>query len=165
MWYSPAATTALDTDTAMSIVLPGSRYGTVELFTGVVTVIFGSPTYEGSCSWQIKKYLDTQPKGLAGKLGAVFASQNWPGGGGASFAEMTISAAMLVHGMLVFSGGVTHGKPFLHFGAVARKAPDEDLYRDRCLKLGENLAAKAHQLFPYGKESVPPSAHGPSAFS
>jgi len=113
-------------------------------------VIFGSPTYEGSCSWQIKKYLDTQPAGLAGKLGAVFVSQNWPGGGGASFAEMTLIAAMLVHGMLVFSGGVTHGKPFLHFGAVSRKAPDEDLYRHRCLKLGENIAAKAHELFPSG---------------
>ena len=115
-----------------------------------VAVLFGSPTYEGSCSWQIKKYLDTQPKGLVGKLGAVFVSQNWPGGGGASFAEMTLIAAMLVHGMLVFSGGVTHGKPFLHFGAVARKAPDEDLYRCRCLKLGENIAEKARELFPSG---------------
>ena len=113
-------------------------------------VIFGSPTYEGSCSWQIKKFLDTQPTGLVGKLGAVFVSQNWPGGGGASFAEMTLIAAMLVHGMLVFSGGVTHGTPFLHFGAVARKAPDEDLYHERCLKLGENIARKAQDLFPSG---------------
>ena len=110
-------------------------------------VIFGSPTYEGSCSWQMKRYLDAGPKGLGGKLAGVFASQNWPGGGGASFAEMTIIAALLVHGMLVFSGGISMGAPYLHFGAVSRKAPDEDLYRDRCVKLGKNIAQKALELF------------------
>jgi len=110
-------------------------------------IIFGSPTYEGTCSWQMKKYLDTGPKGLAGKLGGVFVSQNWPGGGGASFAEMTIIAAMLVHGMIIYSGGISVGQPYLHFGAVSRRAPDEELYQQRCLKLGENIAAKAIELF------------------
>ncbi len=110
-------------------------------------IILGSPTYEGSCSWQMKKYLDTGPKGLADKLGGVFVSQNWPGGGGASFAEMTIIAAMLVHGMIIYSGGISVGQPYLHFGAVSRKAPDEELYRDRCIKLGENIALKAIELF------------------
>ena len=109
-------------------------------------VILGSPTYEGTCSWQMKKFLDTA-EGLAGKLGGVFASQNWPGGGGASFAEMTIIAGMLVHGMLVYSGGISQGMPYLHFGAVSRKAPNEELYRDRCLKLGQNIATKASELF------------------
>ena len=110
-------------------------------------VLFGSPTYEGSCSWQMKKYLDSSPEGLAGKLAGVFVSQNWPGGGGASFAEMTIIAGLLVLGMLVYSGGIAVGSPYLHFGAVSRKAPVEDLYRDRCLKLGENVARKAVELF------------------
>jgi len=110
-------------------------------------VIFGSPTYQGTCSWQIKKYLDSQATGLGGKLGGVFASQNWPGGGGASFVEMTMIAAMLVHGMLIYSGGAVSGQPYLHFGAVSHKAPDKDLYRERCLKLGQNIATKARQLF------------------
>ncbi len=110
-------------------------------------VIFGSPTYMGTCSWQLKKYLDSQPTGLADKLGGVFASQNWPGGGGGSFVEMTMIAAMLVHGMLIYSGGTVSGQPYLHFGAVSRKAPDEDLYRQRCLKLGQNIATKARELF------------------
>ena len=110
-------------------------------------VILGSPTYEGTCSWQMKRWLDTGPEGLAGKLGGVFASQNWPGGGGASFAEMTIIAGMLVLGMMVYSGGITLGKPFLHFGAVSTRAPDDAFYRDRCLKLGENIARKAIELF------------------
>ena len=110
-------------------------------------VILGSPTYEGSCTWQMKRFLDTQAQGLAGKLGGVFASQNWPGGGGASFAEMTMIAGMLVRGMLIYSGGISEGQPYLHFGAVSCRAPDEDLYRDRCRKLGENIARKALELF------------------
>ena len=111
-------------------------------------IIFGSPTYAGTCSWQIKKFFDTCPVGLSGKLGGVFVSQNWPGGG-ASFAEMNIIAAMLVHGMIVYSGGVTSGPPYLHFGAVSRKAPDNDLYRERCIKLGENISQKAIDLFEH----------------
>ena len=110
-------------------------------------VIFGSPTYQGTCSWQIKKYFDSQATSLGGKLGGVFCSQNWPGGGGASFAEMTMIAAMLVHGMLIYSGGISEGMPFLHFGAVSRKAPEEALYRERCLKLGDNITRKAVALF------------------
>ena len=110
-------------------------------------VILGSPTYEGSCTWQMKRFIDTQAKGLAGKLGGVFASQNWPGGGGASFAEMTMIAGMLVRGMLIYSGGISEGRPYLHFGAVSCRAPDEDIYRDRCRKLGENIARKALDLF------------------
>jgi NAD(P)H dehydrogenase (quinone) len=112
--------------------------------------ILGSPTYEGSCTWQMKRYLDTAAGALAGKLGAVFASQNWPGGGGASFAEMTMIAGMLVRGMLIYSGGTSQGQPYLHFGAVSRRAPEEELYGERCLKLGENVARKAVELFAKG---------------
>lgn len=110
-------------------------------------VILGCPTYEGSCSWQMKWYLDNAPVGLGGKLGGVFVSQNWPGGGGASFAEMTMIAGMLVHGMLIYSGGIAAGQPPLHFGAVSHKAPHIELYQERCRKLGENIARKAVELF------------------
>ena len=109
-------------------------------------VIFGAPTYEGTCSWQMKKYLDTGPKGLSGKLAGVFASQNWPGGGGADFAEMTLIAGMLVRGMLIYAGGITEGPPYLHFGAVSTKSP-EGLYAERCVKLGRNIAGKAAELW------------------
>lgn len=110
-------------------------------------LIFGSPTYEGSCSWQMKRYLDEGPKGLAGKLAGVFASQNWPGGGGASFAEMTMIAGLLVLGVMIYSGGIAEGKPFLHFGAVSKRAPDDEFFQSRCTKLGENIAHKALELF------------------
>jgi NAD(P)H dehydrogenase (quinone) len=113
---------------------------------GAEAVIFGCPTYEGTASWQMKRTLDTMSVDLAGKLGGVFASQNWPGGGGADFTEMTLIAAMLVRGMMIYSGGITRGHPFLHFGAVSERAP-KGLYEKRCTKLGENIASKAKDLW------------------
>ena len=110
-------------------------------------VIFGSPCYEGSCSWQMKKYFDTPQIDFGGKLAGFFASQNWPGGGGADFAEMTMIAAALVLGMLVYSGGITEGYPPVHFGAVSRKAPTSDIDRERAVKLGKNIASMAKKLF------------------
>jgi NAD(P)H dehydrogenase (quinone) len=118
----------------------------VAYVAGAEAVIFGCPTYEGTASWQMKKVLDTISVDLAGKLGGVFASQNWPGGGGADFTEMTLIAGMLVRGMMIYSGGITRGHPFLHFGAVSEKAP-KGLYEKRCLKLGENIAIKAKELW------------------
>ena len=110
-------------------------------------VIFGCPTYEGSCSWQMKKFLDTTNLSFDGKLAGVFASQNWPGGGGADFAEMTMIAAVLVYGMIVYSGGISQGYPPLHFGAVSQKAPTSDIDRERATKLGKNIASKSMELF------------------
>jgi NAD(P)H dehydrogenase (quinone) len=110
-------------------------------------VIFGSPCYEGSCSWQMKKFLDSPRVEYAGKLAGFFSSQNWPGGGGADFAEMTMIAAALVHGMLIYSGGIARGYPPLHFGAVSHKSPSTDLDRERARKLGENIATMAKQHF------------------
>ena len=109
-------------------------------------VLFGCPTYEGTCSWQMKKVLDEIGVDLAGKLGGAFCSQNWPGGGGADLAEITLIAGMLVRGMLIYSGGITRGAPYLHFGAVSARAP-EGLYAERCVKLGQNIASKAKELF------------------
>ena len=91
-------------------------------------------------------YFHRVPKGLSGKLGGVFVSQAHPAGGGDSFAEMTIIACMLCFGMMVYSGDET-GRPLLHLGAVSVGAPEEGIYRDRCLKLGENIARQAVRLF------------------
>jgi len=109
--------------------------------------IFGCPTYEGTLSWQMKRFIDEFKAPLRGKLAGVFASQNWPGGGGASFAEMTMIAGLLVRGMMVYSGGITEGVPFLHFGAVSARAPKDELYAKRCHKLGENIARRCVELY------------------
>lgn len=120
----------------------------VEFMKASAAVLFGSPTYAGTCSWQMKKFIDTGASGMSGKLGGVFASQAFPAGGGGSFAEMTMIAAMLVKGMLVYSGGAGAKPAGLHFGAVSVKAPDsEEVYCERCLTLGKGIAEKAMELF------------------
>lgn len=110
-------------------------------------IIFGCPTYEASCSWQMKRYLDTSGSELEGKLAGFFTSQNWPGGGGGSVAELMMIAGALVRGMLVYSGGITQGYPYLHLGAVSTRAPEDALYRERCLQLGRVIMRKALELF------------------
>jgi len=108
-------------------------------------IIFGSPVYAGTCSWQIKKYFDIDAKNIGGKIGGVFVSQNSPGGGGC-FAEMVVIASMLVHGMLAYSGGANN-KPYVHFGAVATESREKDHNKEFCLQLGRNIASKVVELF------------------
>ena len=109
-------------------------------------ILFGTPTYYGTMSWQMKKCMDTLPVRVEGKLGAPFASAAWPGGGGYELAEMALIQGMLIRGMMVYSGGVVVGRPPTHFGAVSHKAP-AGFDADRCRKLGENLALKGKELF------------------
>ncbi|MFW6007280.1 MAG: flavodoxin family protein [Bacillota bacterium] len=109
-------------------------------------VLFGSPTYYGTMSWQMKKCIDTFPVKLKGKLGAVFASAAWPGGGGYELSEINMIQGLLIRGMMIYSGGVVSGNPPTHFGAVSQKEP-ENFDRERCMKLGENVAEKAKELF------------------
>ena len=62
-------------------------------------------------------------------------------------AEMTMIAAALVMGMLIYSGGVGQGYPPIHFGAVSQKAPTSDIDRERAVKLGKNIGAMAKKIF------------------
>ena len=110
-------------------------------------VLFGSPTYYGTMSWQMKKMMDTTLPDLSGKLGAVFASAGWQGGGGYEVTEMSLIVGMLIKGMLIYSGGVRVGHPPTHFGAVSAGLP-KDFDAERCIKLGANIAAKVNELWP-----------------
>jgi len=111
-------------------------------------LVLGCPTYFGTMSWQMKKAVDTLPGNVKGKLGGVFASARWPGGG-YELTEMALIQGMLIRGMIVYSGGV--GDPATHFGAVSSQVPgnqtSEELDADRCRKLGRNLAEKGKELF------------------
>jgi NAD(P)H dehydrogenase (quinone) len=111
-------------------------------------VIFGCPTYCGSFSWQMKKWFDTTSMNLAGKLGGVFATENYLGGG-ADVAELSLIGHLLVRGMLAYSAGVSKGQPFTHFGAVTVKTGD-DWQQNRARLFGQRIAEKALELF--GKE-------------
>lgn len=107
-------------------------------------IIFGSPTYYASMSWQMKKYLDTMDIKLAGKMGCAFATENFIGGG-ADFAELSIIGCLLVRGMIVYSGGAAE-TPYTHFGAVTIKAGDEPQV-ERVKKYAHKIVKKAKELF------------------
>lgn len=67
-------------------------------------VIFGSPVYFTSMSWELKKWFDQSFRiSLEGKLGAVFVTAQ-SASGGTDTAIMEILRHMLLKGMLVFSG-------------------------------------------------------------
>lgn len=109
-------------------------------------VFFGSPTITGTFSWQIKQWLDTaRHLKFAGKLGAVFATANYVGGG-ADLAELSMIGQLLVKGMLIYSVGAAEGQPFTHYGAVCIKDGDEG-QQDRARIFGERIAKKAVELF------------------
>jgi NAD(P)H dehydrogenase (quinone) len=87
-------------------------------------VIIGSPTYYGTFSWQIKKWFDTSKIDLEGKLGSVFVTENYLGGG-ADVAELGMIGHMLIKGMIDYSSGFTKEGPITHYGAVRIKSGDE----------------------------------------
>jgi NAD(P)H dehydrogenase (quinone) len=111
-------------------------------------IILGCPTHRGAFSWQMKKWIGTTKLKLAGKVGSVFVTAGYIGGG-SDFAEMGLIAHLLVLGMLIYSGGTSWGQPFIHYGAVAIKDGDE-AQRERARIFGERIARKTLELF--GKE-------------
>jgi len=115
---------------------------------GSKAIIIGCPTHRGAYSWQMKKWIGTTKLKLAGKVGSVFATEAYIGGG-ADFAEMGLIAHLLVLGMLVYSGGTSWGQPFTHYGAVAIKDGDE-AQRERARTFGERIARKTLELFGKG---------------
>lgn len=107
-------------------------------------VFFGTPTYAGSYSWQMKKWLDTCKIKLAGKVGCVFATENYLGGG-ADNAELALISELLVKGMFIYSVGASEGKPYTHFGAVCIKDGNED-QKKRVVIFAERVAKNVKKL-------------------
>jgi NAD(P)H dehydrogenase (quinone) len=93
----------------------------------------------------MKKWLDQTKNRLAGKLGAVFATENYLGGG-ADFAELSLIGCLLVYGMIVYSAGASRGDPLTHFGAVCIRDGDEK-QKERARIFGKRIAEKAVELF------------------
>lgn len=93
----------------------------------------------------MKQWFDTTGVTLEGKLGSVFVTEDYLGGG-ADVAELGLVGMMLVRGMLVYSAGFTKGQPFTHLGAVAIKAGD-DLQKERAAILGQRVVEKALGLW------------------
>ncbi len=107
-------------------------------------LIFGCPTYSGSLSWQMKKYLDTTNLPLLGKLGSAFATERHIGGG-ADLAELTILGCLLVRGMITYTGGAMEA-PATHFGAVSiQNGNDEQVERSKAFI--RKIVIKSLELF------------------
>jgi NAD(P)H dehydrogenase (quinone) len=108
-------------------------------------VVFGCPTYAATCSWQMQQFIQTTKVKFGGKLGGVFATENYVGGG-ADVAELALIGMLLVRGLLIYAAGAFEGQPFTHMGAVAIKDGDE-YQKDRAKIFGKRMAAKAVELF------------------
>ncbi|MBM7556080.1 flavodoxin family protein [Halanaerobacter jeridensis] len=118
-----------------------------DYLTEAKAVIFGSPTYHGDISWQMKKWLDTEAGSydFSSKLGAMFATENYLGGG-SDVALLTLAGHLLVSGMLVYSGGAGEGDPYTHYGIVTIKDGDaED--QEKAEIFGERVANKTKEVF------------------
>lgn len=110
-------------------------------------IIFGSPTYHGDISWQMKKWFDTSAMSydFGDKLGAMYATENYLGGG-SDVALLTLAEHMLVSGMLVYSAGASEGKPYTHYGVVAIKDGDKE-QQEKAEIFGERVAVKTKKVF------------------
>lgn len=109
-------------------------------------ILFGTPTYYANCAWEIKKWFDTSwGYNLEGKLGGVFVTGDYIGGG-TDTALLTIINHMMVKGMLVYSGGSALGQPYLHMGLVILKNQD-DRDEERIQAFATRIRDKAYQIF------------------
>lgn len=99
-------------------------------------IIIGSPTYYGTMSAEVKKFIDDSVKfhgKLDGKVGAAFSSSANIGGGNET-TILDILNTMLIHGMII--QGDPQGD---HYGAVAIGAPDARSIKE-CERLGSRVA-------------------------
>lgn len=109
-------------------------------------VLFGTPVYFSSMSWELKKWFDHSFKvDLKGKLGAAFVTAKSPTGG-VDTAIMEILRHMLLKGMLVFSGTGSDVAGRFQIGGVGL-AGEMDADAKQLEAFGANVAQKAVELF------------------
>ena len=110
---------------------------------GYDALIFGSPTYYGAMTAEMKKLIDDSVKHhgkLTGKIGGAFSSSGMIGGGGET-TILNILQAFMVHGMIVTGDAVIQ-----HYGPLAIGEPDEEVHK-MCIKYGQKIAVLAKKVF------------------
>lgn len=118
----------------------------LDFLAGSEAVIFGSPVYFSSMSWELKKWFDHSFRiDLNGKLGAAFVTAQSPAGG-VDTAVMEILRHMLVKGMLVFSGAGQSPEHKFQIGA-AGIGRDMGQSAEQFEEFGEWVAQTAIKLF------------------
>ena len=112
-------------------------------------LIIGTPTYQASSVWQIKKWIeeDSRSISLAGKLGGAYATAHYTQGG-QDTAIMDILGQLLVKGMLIYSGGGAFGLPIIHHGPVAldKVGNNYEESREMFRIYGKRFASKVKEL-------------------
>lgn len=110
-------------------------------------VILGTPIYSAGATAQVHTFLQNALKefDLAGKLGGAFATANYVHGGG-ELGIRSILDAMMVRGMLVYSGGASQGMPVIHLGPVALGS-DLAATESNFVEYAKRMAGKALELF------------------
>jgi NAD(P)H dehydrogenase (quinone) len=110
---------------------------------GYEGLIFGSPTYYGTCAAPIKELIDESVKHhgkFEGKVGGAFTSSGNLAGGNET-TILNILQMLLIHGMVV--KGDPKGS---HYGPVAVDSPDTDSEME-CKRYGRRIAQLTKALF------------------
>lgn len=109
-------------------------------------VILGSPTYFASLTANMKTWMETEaPKlGLAGKLGGAYATEQYIHGGAENAIQIMLTHEMVL-GMMVYSGGGSHGTPVIHIGPVGMSQNIED-FRDLFVAYGKRFAMQVMSI-------------------
>jgi hypothetical protein len=109
-------------------------------------VILGSPTYFASLTANMKTWMETEaPKlGLAGKLGGAYATERYIHGGAENAIQIMLTHEMVL-GMMVYSGGGSHGTPVIHIGPVGMSQNIED-FRDLFVAYGKRFAMQVMSI-------------------
>lgn len=109
-------------------------------------VVFGCPTYMAGPTADFYTWMEKSAKtlNLAGKLGDVFATEQYIHGG----ADLTMNALLihlLVYGMMIYSGGGSYGKPVIHMGPV-EVSPEKENFRELFEIYGKRFATQAQKI-------------------
>jgi len=127
----------------------------VDELPGYDAIIMGSPTYFGTVTAEIKKFIDESIKyykRLKGKVGGAFSSCGIIGGGGET-TNLTILKAMMIHGMIIqgtFDGG--------HYGPVSVGTPDGNK-KAECKELGQRVARLVKRITGEDSKKKPKRIH------
>jgi len=118
----------------------------------------GSPTYLGTISAEMKKFLEELIPGwqkLDGRIGCAFSSQGgW--GGGAELTCLSILTVLINYGFLVFGLPDYTGERFTaHYGVTQAGVPEESREIEACRRLGRRLAEWVAVFFDGRKDMHP----------
>jgi NAD(P)H dehydrogenase (quinone) len=105
-------------------------------------LIFGSPTYYGTCAAQIKELIDESVKhhgALEGKVGGAFSSSANVAGGNET-TILHILKMLMIHGMVI--KGDPKGS---HYGPVSVGSPDSENEME-CKRYGRRIADLTKKL-------------------